>query len=89
VPSPPRSSLRAEGFDVSSTNLRYLNPLPPDLGDLLKGFDKVLVPSSTPASCPCIIRARFLVDAISMTKIMGRPFKVSELRERILQLLND
>jgi hypothetical protein len=36
-----------------------------------------------------IIRSKFLVDAVSMTKIMGRPFKVSEIRERILQLLND
>jgi 2-oxoglutarate/2-oxoacid ferredoxin oxidoreductase subunit alpha len=47
------ASLRAEGFDVSSTNLRYLNPLPPDLGELLKGFDKVLVPELNWASYAC------------------------------------
>lgn len=83
------SELRAEGHDVSSTNLRYLNPLPPDLGDLLKGFDKVLVPELNSGQLSIIIRSKYLVDAISMTKIMGRPFKVSELRNRILQLLND
>jgi 2-oxoglutarate ferredoxin oxidoreductase subunit alpha len=82
-------SLRLEGFDVSSTNLRYLNPMPPDLGELLKGFDKVLVPELNSGQLALLVRANYLVNAISMTKIMGRPFKVSEIRERILQLLND
>lgn len=81
-------SLQAEGFEVSSTNLRYLNPLPPDLGDLIKGFDKVLVPELNSGQLCMILRSRFLVDAVSMTKIKGRPFKVGEIRERILQLLN-
>jgi 2-oxoglutarate/2-oxoacid ferredoxin oxidoreductase subunit alpha len=81
-------SLRAEGFEVSSTNLRYLNPLPPDLGDLIRGFDKVLVPELNSGQLCMILRSRFLKDAVSMTKIKGRPFKVSEIRERILQLLN-
>jgi 2-oxoglutarate/2-oxoacid ferredoxin oxidoreductase subunit alpha len=82
-------SLRLEGFDVSSTNLRYLNPMPPDLGELVKGFDKVLIPELNAGQLSLLIRARFLVDAVSMNKIKGRPFKVSEIRERILQLLND
>ncbi len=82
-------SLQAEGFGVTSTNLRYLNPLPPDLGELLKGFDKVLIPELNSGQLALIIRSTFLVDAVSMTKIVGRPFKVSEIRERILQLLND
>ena len=83
------ASLRAEGYEVSSTNLRYLNPLPPDLGELLAGFEKVLVPELNSGQLALILRARFLVDAVSMNKIMGRPFRVNELRERILQLLND
>ncbi len=82
-------ALRAEGHEVSSTNLRYLNPLPPDLGDLLKGFDKVLIPELNSGQLCMLIRARFLVDAISLPKIQGRPFKISEIRERVLQLLND
>jgi 2-oxoglutarate ferredoxin oxidoreductase subunit alpha len=82
-------TLRADGYDVSSTNLRYLNPLPPDLGDLLKGFDKVLIPELNSGQLCLLIRARFLVDAVSLSKIKGRPFKISEIRERILQLLND
>jgi 2-oxoglutarate ferredoxin oxidoreductase subunit alpha len=81
-------SLRLEGFEVSSTNLRYLNPMPSDLGDLIKGFNKVLVPELNSGQLCMLLRARFLVDATSFTKIQGRPFKVSELRERILQTLN-
>lgn len=82
-------ALVAEGFEVSCTNLRYLNPMPADLGELIKGFDKVLVPELNSGQLCMLLRARFLVDAIPLSKVMGRPFKVSEIRERILQLLND
>lgn len=83
------AALRAEGAAVSSTNLRYLNPLPPDLGALIAGFDHILVPELNNGQLNLILRANYLVEAVSMTKIMGRPFKVSEIRERILELLND
>ena len=79
--------LRAEGFSVSSTHLRYLNPLPPDLGEIIKGFDQVLIPELNMGQLSLVIRGNYLVDAKSMTKVKGRPFKVSELREQILELL--
>jgi len=79
--------LQAEGFEVSCTHLRHLSPLPSDLGELIKGFDKVLIPELNNGQLSLIIRANYLVDAISMNKIMGRPFKVSEIRERILELI--
>jgi 2-oxoglutarate ferredoxin oxidoreductase subunit alpha len=63
--------------------------MPGDLGDLIKGFDKVLVPELNAGQLCMLLRAKYLVDAIPMSKVMGRPFKVSEIRERILQLLND
>jgi 2-oxoglutarate ferredoxin oxidoreductase subunit alpha len=72
---------------VSCTHLRYLNPLPSDLGELIKGFDKILVPELNNGQLSLIIRANYLVDTISMNKIMGRPFKVSEIREHILKLI--
>lgn len=81
-------TLRTEGYEVSSTNLRYLNPLPADLEGLLKGFDRVLVPELNSGQLSMILRSRYLVDAIPMNKIMGRPFKVSEIRNRIVELLN-
>ena len=80
--------LRAEGHSVSSAHLRYLNPLPSDLGEIIKGFDKVLIPELNLGQLAMIIRSKYLVDAQTMSKVKGRPFKVSEIRERILELLN-
>jgi 2-oxoglutarate ferredoxin oxidoreductase subunit alpha len=80
-------TLRDEGHDVSSTHLRYLNPLPPDLGDIIKGFDQVLVPELNLGQLSLLIRGNYLVDAKGMAKVQGKPFKVSEIREQILELL--
>ena len=80
-------TLRDEGHDVSSTHLRYLNPLPPDLGDIIKGFDQVLVPELNLGQLSLVIRGNYLVDAKGMAKVQGKPFKVSEIREQILELL--
>jgi 2-oxoglutarate ferredoxin oxidoreductase subunit alpha len=81
-------SLRAEGFDVSAVHIHHLNPLPADLGQLLAGFEKILVPELNLGQLSFILRAKYLVDAISFNKVKGRPFKVSEIRERILEILN-
>ena len=62
--------------------------MPSDLGELIKGFEKVLIPELNTGQLALLIRAKFLVDAVSMTKIQGRPFKVSEIRERILEIIN-
>ena len=83
------NSLQAEGFPVSCVNLRQLNPLPSDLGPLLAGFEKILVPELNLGQLCPILRARYLVDAIPFHKIKGRPFKVKEIRQRILELLED
>jgi 2-oxoglutarate/2-oxoacid ferredoxin oxidoreductase subunit alpha len=80
-------TLRNEGHPVSSVHLRHINPLPPDLGEIIKGFDQVLVPELNLGQLSLVIRSQFLVDAQSMTKVKGRPFKVSEIRERILEIL--
>jgi len=74
-------AMKAEGFSISSVHLRHLNPLPKDLGDLLKKFKKVIVPELNLGQLSLILRAKYLVDAIPLTKVQGKPFKVSELRE--------
>jgi 2-oxoglutarate/2-oxoacid ferredoxin oxidoreductase subunit alpha len=81
------AALQAEGFAVTSANLRYLNPLPSELGELLAGFGQVLVPELNCGQLALLLRARYLVDAISFTKVKGRPFRVREIRERALELL--
>lgn len=80
-------TLQAEGFEVSCVSLRYINPMPLDLEELVRGFDKVLVPELNNGQLSVLLRDKYLVDTISMAKIMGRPFKVSEIRQRILDLL--
>jgi 2-oxoglutarate ferredoxin oxidoreductase subunit alpha len=79
--------LREQGKAVSSIHLRYLNPLPHDLGEILSRFERVLVPEMNLGQLSLLLRARYLVDAVSLSKIQGRPFKISEIAARIDQLL--
>ena len=72
-------AMQAEGFPVSSLHLRHLNPLPKDLGDIIGRFKKVIVPELNLGQLSFILRAKYLVDAIPLTKVQGKPFKVSEL----------
>jgi 2-oxoglutarate ferredoxin oxidoreductase subunit alpha len=79
--------LQAEGASVASAHLRYLNPFPANLGEVLGRFEKVLIPELNLGQLAMLVRARFLVDAIPVTKVKGKPFKVSELINRIRQEL--
>ncbi len=71
--------MRAKGKKVSHMHLRYLNPLPSDLGEQLKSFKKVLIPEMNMGQLLKMIRADYLIDAFGFNKIQGRPFKVSEI----------
>lgn len=75
--------LQVEGHAVSHAHLRYLRPFPRNLGDLLKRFDKVLVPEINNGQLVKIIRDQFLVDAQAYNKIMGVPITKGELVEVI------
>ena len=81
------NDLRAAGKKVSHVHLRYLNPLPPDLGDILRRFKQVLVPEMNLGQLRMILRATYLVDAAGLNKIQGQPFKVSEIVGEALRLL--
>ncbi len=80
--------LNAGRHAVGHVHLRYLNPLPPDLGAILKRFRQVLVPELNLGQLLRVIRAEYLVDAVGFQKIQGRPFKITELVARALALLN-
>jgi 2-oxoglutarate ferredoxin oxidoreductase subunit alpha len=71
--------VRGEGHDVSHIHLRYLNPFPRNLGDLLKGFQGVLVPEMNNGQLVQLLRAAYLVPAQGLNKVAGKPFKVSEI----------
>ena len=74
---------REEGLSVSHIHLRYLNPLPRNLGDLLAGFDKVLVPEMNMGQLTTVLRSRYLVAAESLPKVTGKPFKIVEIMDAI------
>jgi 2-oxoglutarate ferredoxin oxidoreductase subunit alpha len=78
---------RDRGLDVSHAHVRYLNPFPRNLGELLKGFDRVLVPELNNGQLVKMIRSQYLVPAESLPKIQGQPFKIAELEEKIRQVM--
>jgi|YelNatPaOPRAMG01_1025707.scaffolds.fasta_scaffold02590_17 2-oxoglutarate ferredoxin oxidoreductase subunit alpha len=81
--------MRSAGKKVSHIHLRYLNPLPKDLGEKLRRFKKVMVAEMNLGQLLKLVRAEYLIDAIGCNKIQGRPFKVSELVSRISRALED
>jgi 2-oxoglutarate/2-oxoacid ferredoxin oxidoreductase subunit alpha len=79
--------LQSGGHAVSHVHLRYINPLPPDLGEIIKRFDHVLVPEMNLGQLLKLVRTEYLVDAIGLNKIQGQPFKVTEIVMRVTRLL--
>ncbi|HSK40338.1 MAG TPA: 2-oxoacid:acceptor oxidoreductase subunit alpha, partial [Arenibaculum sp.] len=77
------STLRAEGAAVSHIHLRYIWPLPANLGELLAGFEQILVPEMNTGQLTTLLRARYLVPARCISQVTGKPFKVGELAEII------
>ena len=77
----------AEGYSVAHVHLRHLHPLPPNLGDVLAAHSKVLVPELNRGQLSQVVRARYLVDAVTYSKVQGQPFKASELIDKIHGLL--
>ncbi|MCH2694081.1 MAG: 2-oxoacid:acceptor oxidoreductase subunit alpha [Acidobacteriia bacterium] len=80
-------SMQEQGKSVSSIHLRYLNPFPKNLETVLSNFNKVLVPELNLGQLLTLIRARFLIKATGLQKVQGRPLKISELKDKIDQLL--
>jgi 2-oxoglutarate ferredoxin oxidoreductase subunit alpha len=79
--------LQEQGKSVSSAHLRYLNPFPKNLGEVLKGFETVIIPELNLGQLAMLVRARFLVDAVSFSQVKGKPFKVSSLVNKIKEYL--
>ncbi|MBM4070520.1 MAG: 2-oxoacid:acceptor oxidoreductase subunit alpha [Planctomycetes bacterium] len=76
-----------KGFKVASAHLRYLNPMPQNTGEVLKRFKKILVPELNAGQLRLLLRGMFLVDAVGLNKVQGRPFLVSEIETKIAEML--
>jgi 2-oxoglutarate ferredoxin oxidoreductase subunit alpha len=81
--------VRARGRRVVHAHLTQLNPFPLDLGDVLRRYPRVLVPEMNLGQLVRMVRAEFLVDARSVTKVKGQPFTAGELEHAILEALDD
>ena len=79
--------LRRDGNRVAQAHLTHLNPFPADLGDVLRRYPKVLVPEMNLGQLSRLVRAEFLVDATSYTKVQGLPFTSAELEVAVLKEL--
>src|SRR3984957_4485492 len=78
---------RALGRKIGHAHIRHLNPLPANLGDVIKRYKQVLVPELNMGQLLWLLRAKYLVDAIGLNKIQGRPFKQVELEQKIEEVL--
>ena len=78
---------RSRGGKVSAAHLRYLSPFPRNTEEVLRRFEKVLIPEINMGQLSLLIRGKFLIDAVGLNKIQGQPFKIFEIEKRIEELL--
>jgi 2-oxoglutarate ferredoxin oxidoreductase subunit alpha len=80
-------SARKLGYEVARAHLRFVNPFPSDLGEVLARYERVLVPEMNLGQLAFLLQGRYLKEVISMTKVQGRPFTRQEIFDRIVQLM--
>ncbi len=76
--------LRKRGVDVAHIHLRHIWPMPANLGALLGGYEHILVPEMNTGQLKTVLRDQYLVDAKSLTKVSGQPFRIAEIEDAIL-----
>jgi 2-oxoglutarate ferredoxin oxidoreductase subunit alpha len=81
--------VRAAGGKVAQAHLRHLNPLPANTGEVLRRYDRVLIPEMNLGQLRMLVRAQFLVDAVGYNRVRGLPFKAEELAGEISTLLDE
>ena len=79
--------VRRAGYSVAQAHLRHLNPFPANLGTVLADYDRVVIPEMNLGQLATLIRAKYLIDAISVTQVRGLPFKAAELAEMLQGVL--
>ncbi len=77
------------GHSVTHAHLRYLNPFPRNLGEILGSFKQVLIPELNCGQLRMLIRSQFLVDAQGLNKVQGKPFSVAEVHAKIVEMIED
>ena len=78
--------VRSRGYKVGAVQLKFLNPLPPDLGRILTSFEQYLIPEMNTGQLSMLLRNKFLLPFVGLNKVEGRPFKAGEVERAILDL---
>jgi 2-oxoglutarate ferredoxin oxidoreductase subunit alpha len=78
---------RKQGKSVASAQLRYLNPFPANIEQVLRSYKRVIIPELNTGQLSLLIRGKFLVDAVGFNKISGQPFKIAEITAKIDEVL--
>jgi 2-oxoglutarate ferredoxin oxidoreductase subunit alpha len=81
------ADLRAEGYEIAHAHLRYIRPFPKNLGEMIKSYDKLLVPEINNGQLVKILRDQYMVDAIPHNKVMGIPITKSELIAKVKSII--
>ena len=79
---------RGRGLKVARAHLHHLNPFPRNTGEVVARYPKLLIPEMNLGQLAMLIRARYLVDAVSYTRVRGRPLTASELEEAIVTMVS-
>jgi 2-oxoglutarate ferredoxin oxidoreductase subunit alpha len=79
--------LRAKGVDVSHVHIRHIWPMPGNLGELLRSYERVIVPEMNKGQLKTLLRDQFLIDARPVNKVSGQPFKIAEIEAAIQEAL--
>ncbi|WP_371660368.1 2-oxoacid:acceptor oxidoreductase subunit alpha [Streptomyces sp. NBC_00280] len=80
--------LRAAGQPIAQAHLRHLNPFPKNLGEVLRRYDKVVIPEMNLGQLATLIRAKYLVDAHSYNQVNGMPFKAEQLATALKEAID-
>jgi 2-oxoglutarate ferredoxin oxidoreductase subunit alpha len=81
--------LQERGRKVAHAHLRHLNPLPVNTGEVVRAYDRVLIPEVNMGQLRMLVRATFLVDAVGFNLVRGKPFQISEIQAKAEQVLGD
>ena len=79
--------LIGEGYDVAHVHLRYINPFPKNLGELLHAYSQVLIPEMNSGQLLQLIRAEYLIPATGFSKVQGLPFTTAEIKQKVIEML--
>jgi 2-oxoglutarate ferredoxin oxidoreductase subunit alpha len=80
--------IRARGMNAAQAHLTHLNPFPANLGDVLGRYRRVLVPENNLGQLAALLRSKYLVDAVTLSGLQGRPFRIGEVERAIADLLD-